>query len=258
MSTVSAAVRVLEPAMRSTAERWAQRLGLPLESEASQMSQADVALEVGAAGLALRPAGGSPVRVVPGAILVRPKGGRDNLLRAVGPLTPNAAVADATAGLGVDGWRLAARGAEVTMIERVPLIAALLEDALARAREGREGEEARRAGERVRLLVGDACELLAGLRPAPAVVLIDPMYPPSAKRALPKKGMALFRDLVGGDEDAPELLAAALEVATARVVVKRPRRAPGLGEGTGLPRPSGSVLGTTTRYDLYAPRGRAS
>lgn len=43
-------------------------------------------------------------------------------------------VLDATAGLGRDGFVLASLGCEVTLVERQPLIAALLEDGLERAR----------------------------------------------------------------------------------------------------------------------------
>jgi len=264
-------VRALDPDARAAAELWSRRLALPLvepETRASDGFPAGahgepgrapggpgaVALEVGSDGLSLRSAGGPRVRVAPGEVLARPPGGRDVLLRAVGPLAPEASVVDATAGLGADALRLAASGARVTMIERLPLVAALLEDALERAASGREGAAAQRAAERLTLLVGDARILLPGLRPAPSVVVIDPMYPASGKRSLPKKGMALFRSLVGEDADAPALLEAALAVATSRVVVKRPRRAAPLGEAAGAPPPSGSVVGTTSRYDIYAPR----
>jgi len=251
-------VRALEPGARAAAERWAVRLGLTLVTSERAAGGGLTVLEVGVDGLALRAAGGPRVRVAPGAVLSPPPGGRDLLLRAVGPLEAGTHVADATAGLGGDALRLAARGARVTIIERVPLVAALLEDALERARSGSEGPVARRAAERLTLLAGDARTILPALEPPPAVVVIDPMYPQERRRGLPKKGMALFRWLVGADADAPALLAAALEVATARVVVKRPRRGPSLGQAGGAPRPSGSVVGTTSRYDIYAPRRRAS
>ena len=115
------------------------------------------------------------------------------------------------------------------------------------------GTDARQAAARLSLSVGDARLLLGGIDPAPSVVLLDPMYPDAGKRALPNKGMALFRALVGADADADEMLQAALRVALKRVVVKRPRRGAALGAGAGAAAPSGSVVGTTTRYDLYAP-----
>lgn len=251
-------VRPLDPASRPAAERWASRLELPLAGPGDRAGIAALTLEVGRDGLALRTADGPRVRVTPGAVLARPPGGRDLLLRAVGTLERGALVADATAGLGSDAFRLAARGARLIMIERVPLVAALLEDALERAGAGREGAAARLAAQRMSLLRGDARALLAMLEPPPAVVVIDPMYPQPGKRGLPKKGMALFRALVGADYDAPAVLGAALEVATARVVVKRPRRAARLGEAEGAPAPSGSLVGTTSRYDIYASRRRAT
>lgn len=242
----------LDAASRPAAARWAQRLGLPLEAAGPE--QGEVALEVGGDGLSLRLAGGPRVCVAPGRILARRVGGRDLLLRAIGTMAADASVVDATAGLGGDAWRLAARGLEVTMIERVPVIAALLEDALARARRGAEGAEAKAAAAHMTLLEGDAAVLLRRLQPAPDVIVLDPMYPRTGKRAMPKKGMALFRGLVGEDADADALLAVAREVAGGRVIVKRPRRAPPL-DAAGA-EASGSVMGTTTRYDIYAPRGQ--
>src|SRR5690606_23122611 len=62
-------------------------------------------------------------------------GGRGQpVARAVG-LKPGIypKVLDATAGLGRDAFVLAALGCEVVMLERSPIIAALLDDALARA-----------------------------------------------------------------------------------------------------------------------------
>ena len=206
-------------------------------------------------GLYLRAEDGSVVRAA-ARNLSGARRGRDLLRRAVGDLRSDgggAEVVDATAGLGADAFHLASLGVRTTMVERVPQVAALLAYTLARARSGQWGPEAEAAAGRLRLVEDDARAYLEGRRRAgepPAVVLIDPMYPRSGKAALPAKGMALFRELVGEDEDADELLATALESATRRVVVKRPRRAPYLG---GV-RPSGSLEGSTTRYDLYAPR----
>ena len=44
-------------------------------------------------------------------------------------------VLDLTAGLGRDGFVLASLGASVSMLERHPIVFALLDDGLARARE---------------------------------------------------------------------------------------------------------------------------
>ncbi|NLG09848.1 MAG: class I SAM-dependent methyltransferase [Deinococcales bacterium] len=232
------------------ARAWAARLGLTLAAPDAPSADA-LQLRVGADGLALRTAGGQEVRAA-AHLLGRRRPGQDLLARAVGPAGE---VVDATAGLGADAFHLAAGGTRVTMVERVPLVAALLEDALERARGGALGAEARAAAARLALTVGDARAYLAQRAAAadpPDVVLLDPMYPQRGKAALPGKGMALFRELVGEDPDVGELLAVALGAAARRVVVKRPLKAPPL---AGV-KPSGSLRGTTTRYDLYAPRRR--
>jgi len=256
-------VRPVDTPFRSAAAAWAGRLGLPVVETpevrpAGPAGPVRVVLEVGRDGLGLRLAGGPTVTVSPRSLVQRMAGGRDLLLRAVGRLDEGATVVDATAGLGADAFHLASRGIRVVMVEREPLVAALLEDALHRARSGREGASAQQAAERLTLLVGDAREVLGGLDPAPAVVVLDPMYPNERKRSRPNKGMALFRALVGGDIDGAEVLEAALRLASRRVVVKRPLRGLPLGSAAGAPRPTGSVMGTTIRYDLYAPRSRST
>lgn len=218
-------------------------------------------LVAGPEGLALHAADGTMVRAAT-ELLGAPRRGRDLLARAVrsalkggaGGATAGAQpeLVDATAGLGADSFHLASLGLQVTMIEREPLVAALLVDALKRAAAGQLGEAARLAAANLTLVQADATEILLerlGRGERPAVVYLDPMYPKQGKAALPGKGMALFRDLVGADADSARLLAAAQSAATRRVVVKRPLKAPFLG---GL-QPSGSLAGSTTRYDLYPP-----
>jgi 16S rRNA (guanine1516-N2)-methyltransferase len=199
-----------------------------------------VVLWVDAQGLGLRgpaQARAAAVRPTPPPAGGRP--GREPLLRAVGV---GDEVIDATAGWGVDAGVLAAAGRRVTMIERHPVLAALLRDALARWRaEGRPGAE------RLVLLEGDARTLLGDLRAD--VVLLDPMYPERGKAARKGEDLVLARRLVGDDPDQGDLLAAACAAARRRVVVKRPRTAPPLAGRT----PTGGIEGRTTRFDLYPP-----
>ncbi len=155
-------------------------------------------------------------------------------------------VLDATAGLGRDSFVLATLGCHVTMTERSPVIHALLEDGLARAMADDEVSD---VCERMTLHQGNAIELISqGVLPAPQVVYVDPMFPHSEKSALVKKEMRIFRDVVGDDQDSAALLAAALGIAQARVVVKRPRKAPII-EGRA---PSYQLEGKSSRYDIYA------
>lgn len=171
------------------------------------------------------------------------RAGGDLLVRAVGRRTQR--VVDATAGLGRDAIHLAWMGRRVVAIERDPVVAALLSDALDRAvRSGALEPGA------IELLMGEGVRALRALRPRPEVVYLDPMFP--AKRrssALARKEMRLLRLLVGQGEDADdaeELFEAAREAATERVVVKRPDRAPPL-----VPHPTVSYAGKLVRYDVY-------
>jgi 16S rRNA (guanine1516-N2)-methyltransferase len=173
-------------------------------------------------------------------------GGRGQALpRAAGLVkgqTPR--IVDATAGLGRDAFLLASLGAEVTLIERSPEVHALLADGLNRARAA--GAEYAAIIARMTLLQGDARDLLPGL--APEVVLVDPMHPPRGNSALVKQEMRLLRGLVGDDPDAEELMHAALAAATRRVVLKWPLRAEPM---PGLRPPSHSIVGKSTRYDVF-------
>lgn len=141
---------------------------------------------------------------------------------------------DGTAGLGRDAYTLARLGAQVTLCERQPLIAALLRDALLRSDAALE------------LLEVPTLEVLASGRQWD-VVYLDPMYPHTDKTALPGKEMQLFRDLTGGDADADALLAPALACAKHRVVVKRPRHAPPLAGRA----PSFDLSSKLARFDVY-------
>lgn len=182
-------------------------------------------------------------------------GRRQPLARAVG-LKGGAAptVIDATAGLGQDAFVLASLGCRMQLVERSPIIAALLRDGLQRA--VRDPEIGPWVRERLSLCQADGREYLRGLREdqRPEVVYLDPMYPHRRKTALAGKEMRLLRQLVGDDHDASELLAAALACARRRVVVKRPRRAPVL---TGPP-PDAQTIAPNTRFDLYLVPLRAT
>lgn len=155
-------------------------------------------------------------------------------------------VIDATAGLGGDSFVLACLGCQVTMIERSPVLAALLADGLARAAE--DPAIGTLVRERLRLVHGNSTELLAADPALTAdVIYLDPMYPHRQKNSLVKKEMRLLRLLLGDDTDSAALLAAALSRAKRRVVVKRPRLAPAI-DGVS---PSFAYSGKSSRFDVY-------
>ncbi|MFT2089524.1 class I SAM-dependent methyltransferase [Paraglaciecola sp. 2405UD69-4] len=155
-------------------------------------------------------------------------------------------VLDATAGLGRDAFVLASLGCKLDMIERSPVVAALLQDGLHRAASHEELSSW--LPEKMQLHHGIATELLANWQGlAPDVVYLDPMFPHRKKSAAVKKEMRLFQQLLGPDEDADLLLAPALALAKKRVVVKRPAGAPYLAGK----KPKVEMAGKANRFDIY-------
>ena len=171
---------------------------------------------------------------------------KEGIARAVGLKGGTSLVVlDLTAGLGRDGFILASLGCTVRMVERSPMVAALLADGIRRARQEPTLAEIMA---RISLIPGDSLDILRTWQgERPEVICIDPMYPHRGKSALVKKEMRLIRLLVGDDEDSDGLLAAALSVAGRRVVVKRPRLAPALAG----PAPNFAIGGKNSRFDVY-------
>jgi 16S rRNA (guanine1516-N2)-methyltransferase len=156
------------------------------------------------------------------------------------------AILDATAGFGRDAWMLAALGCQVQMLERSPIMAVLLANGLQRA----HASAAVTIAERLQLRCADAILYLkerAAQESWAEVVYLDPMYPHSAKSALPTKEMQLLRRLLGEDLDSSALLDAAMAYARRRVVVKRPRH----GACIAGEEPDFAINSPNTRYDVY-------
>ncbi|WP_313683691.1 16S rRNA (guanine(1516)-N(2))-methyltransferase RsmJ [Pantoea sp.] len=230
----------------------AQRWGLEQDEDSG------LALVLTASHLELRKRdepklGGIFVDFVSGAMAHRRRfgGGRgEAVAKAVGikgDYLPD--VVDATAGLGRDAFVLAALGCRVRMLERHPVVAALLEDGLRRGYDDPEiGGWLR---ERLTLLHVVSQQALSEITPAPDVVYLDPMYPHRQKSAMVKKEMRVFQSLVGADEDADALLEPARRLAKKRIVVKRPDYAPPL---AGVVTQS-AVVTKSHRFDIYPPLG---
>lgn len=193
---------------------------------------------------------------------------REAVVKAVGGCVPARTqassiphVIDATAGLGQDAFILAAAGWRVSLVEQSPIIHALLEDGLRRARDAASHDTqthqntepaARRAQMLTDILgrlelcaVGDSAKVLPTLQPA-SVIYLDPMFPGREKAARVKKNRFLLQQLHGTEGSGEGLLAVALSLA-AKVVVKRPRLAAPL---DGL-KPASSLTGKTSRFDIY-------
>lgn len=173
-------------------------------------------------------------------------GGRGQpLAKAIGlkkGTTPT--IIDATAGFGRDAFVLANLGCQITLIERNPLIATLLDDALNRASDNPDIND---IIQRMTLVNNDAISYLNQLKQQPDVIYIDPMYPSREKSALVKKDMRLLHQLAGPDTDSEQLLTTARNTTLKRVVVKRPKSAPFVGEQ----KPTTSIESKNTRYDVY-------
>ena len=107
-------------------------------------------------------------------------------------------VLDATAGLGRDAFVLARLGCAMTLIERHPLIAALLEDGLWRALAN---PVVGPTAAQMHLICANAIDVLRAWDGVPPqVIYLDPMFPHRDKSALVKKEMRLFRPLTGDDD----------------------------------------------------------
>ncbi len=189
-------------------------------------------------------------------------GKADLLVKAVAPGKGNGLVVyDLTAGLGQDSLILAANGAkQVTMVERHPIVAALLQDAMRRLQLQFSNDTV--LAEKLRFLQGDAREVLQSTKPSDCdVIYLDPMFPPRQKQSAVKKGMTILHGLlethIQDQEEVrraeeQELLDASLDVAKLRVVVKRPAKAPLLGDGS--TKPSHALTGSVNRWDVYVTK----
>lgn len=182
-------------------------------------------------------------------------GGRgQSIAKAIGLKQGSAppSVLDATAGLAKDAYVLACLGCTMTLVERSPIVAELIKDAIHRAKEDEHFKAVLEKGFKV--INQSSIEYLSRLENKPAhknahfdVIYLDPMYPDKKKSASVKKNMQILQKLLGKDEDTQELLNVALKVAKKRVVVKRPKGA----ENLTKQKPTYTVESKKTRYDIY-------
>lgn len=184
-------------------------------------------------------------------------GGKNQLIaKAIGVSNKKKPVVlDATAGFGIDAFVLASLGCEVTMLERSPVISALLVDGLERLRSHRHpGFTGHPSDKNINLTLKSTPsfdymdKIIQENLEKPDVIYLDPMYPKRSKSALNKKTMRILHELVGSDNDAAKLLAIALKCAKNRVVVKRPKYTGYLGE---LKPNLQFFSGGSSRYDVY-------
>lgn len=180
---------------------------------------------------------------------------------------------------------------KVHMVERDPLVASLLLDAMRRLDilDSKGSNIAKFISKCLSMEEGDALSVLQRLSDAndtsdmnlvpypPDIVYLDPMFPPRKKKASAvKKDMAMLHSLLetatmSAEKEEHEesekarlieeqqLLEAACHAATRRVVVKRPANALPLGlmgnnesdMNVNIPTPSFDVRGNINRWDVY-------
>ncbi len=169
------------------------------------------------------------------------RGKNELIAKALGVAKGARKVLDLSVGMGIDSVFLTQLGFSVIGVERSPLLYLLLKEAFAKSQKVEI--------KKYELHFSDALEFLKTRKSDLSVdaIYFDPMYPHKKnKSALPKQEMVVFRELVGSDDDAAEVLKEALTWPVQRVVVKRPMHAPEL-----LPGVRHAYEGKVVRYDTY-------
>ena len=151
---------------------------------------------------------------------------------------------DATAGMGEDAFLLAAQGYEVTLYEQNPVVAALLKDAIRRAKKNQILKDI--AG-RMKVVEADSVECMSKLLDPVDVIYLDPMFPARQKSSLINKKLQLIQKLEPPCSEETDLFDAALKVGPSRIIVKRPLKS----EYLAGREPSYTLKGKAIRYDCY-------
>ena len=226
---------------REAAEQLSRQLGVPL---ADSMGE-ELTLVVDDAGLSLVGYGmryqGDFARM-----LNRVTKGRlyhEMLVKITKTKAEHPVAFDAAAGMGEDSFLLAAAGYEVYLFERDKVIAALLKDALRRARE--DDRLCEIVG-RMRLIEGNSIEQMPKLDIKPEIVYLDPMFPPRKKSGLIQKKLQLIQKLEQPCADEQELYDAAVSLHPKKIIIKRPLKGALLADK----KPSYTVKGKAIRYDV--------
>ena len=166
------------------------------------------------------------------------------LVRAAKSEKPGRRAIDATAGMGEDAFLLAAQGYEVTLYEQNPVIAALLKDALRRAKKHMVLKD---IAVRMKLIEGNSVECLAKQLDPADVIYLDPMFPARQKSGLINKKLQLIQKLEPPCSEETDLFDAAIRANPEKIIVKRPLKSKFLAGR----KPSYTLNGKAIRYDCY-------
>lgn len=157
-------------------------------------------------------------------------------------------IIDATGGWGGDTLLMCAQGYQVTIIERHPVMALLLKEAMNRlaSTEWACSHEVKCPT----VLEGNAIELITANELLADCIYLDPMFPTKRKKsAAVNKNIQFLQWLVGADLDADDLLQSALQSNCSRIAVKRPDYAqPLLADSY---KPNTQFSSKLVHYDVY-------
>lgn len=156
-------------------------------------------------------------------------------------------VLDVTGGWGVDAMLMATQGYEVCIVERNPVMALLLSEALSRLSLSSQLGSYDQRFVVPKVVHADAIVYVVEAASTFDCVYLDPMFPPKRKKsAAVNKQMQLLHVLVGQDLDADRLLNSVLSSGAKRAAVKRPDYAAPL-----LKMPSQQFSSKLVHYDVY-------
>lgn len=165
---------------------------------------------------------------------------KEPLAKALGSGQKGLKLLDLSAGLGIDAVFLNQMGFQVTAVERNPLIYMALKIASDVFNQHNQN--------RIEFIYSDSLKILKSIQPQEFDLgYFDPMFPEKKKSALPRQEMVMFKNLVGQDLDAENVVQYAIDHKIfKRFVVKRPVGSTSFG------RPNGNIEGKIIRYDIYA------
>jgi 16S rRNA (guanine1516-N2)-methyltransferase len=153
-------------------------------------------------------------------------------------------VLDITAGWGIDAFLLASKGKEITMIEQNSELVACIQYALSKATEH---PSTRDITQRINVINVNALEYLRSYEGEPDdCIYLDPMFPERKSHAQSGKDLQILQAITC-NTDLEACMDLALNLATKRVVVKRPLKSGNFAELT----PDLTYREKSVRFDVY-------
>ena len=140
--------------------------------------------------------------------------------------------------------RKAIQGYEVTLYEQNPVIAALLKDAIRRAKKNIDLKD---IASRMKVIEGNSVECMSKLLDPVDVIYLDPMFPARQKSSLINKKLQLIQKLEPPCSEETDLFDAAIKANPDKIIVKRPLKS----EYLAGREPSYTLKGKAIRYDCY-------